>query len=79
MRSRKDNSIYKGISNNPDRREVEHNRGQCRSSKARVPWELFYVEVCSDRKKAREKEKYYKSGIGRETLKELLKMVDNPR
>jgi putative endonuclease len=78
LKSKKNNSIYKGISDDPNRREKEHNQGRNRSTKSGVPWELFYVEVYSNRIEARKKEKYYKSGIGRETLKELLNIIDNP-
>lgn len=79
LRSEKDNSLYKGISNDPSRREKEHNQGKNLSTKSKIPWELDYVEVCKDRKEAREKEVYYKTGSGRETLKELLKLINIPR
>jgi len=36
------------------------------------PLKLIYVEQFNSREEAREKEKYYKSGKGREELKKLL-------
>lgn len=78
LRSERDNTIYKGLSNDPDRREGEHNLGKNKSTKNKTPWKLFYVEVCEDRKEARNRELYYKSGAGREILKELLNLIVNP-
>jgi putative endonuclease len=34
-----------------------------------MPFELVYVDECSSRSEARTREKYLKSGIGREFLK----------
>ncbi len=70
--SRKDGWLYIGISSDVQKRLVEHNRGYNRSTKSRVPFELFYVEECSSRLKAREREKYLKSGKGREFLRSRL-------
>lgn len=79
LRSEKDGTIYKGILDNLSKREKEHNQGKNKSTKSKLPWKLFYVEICDNRGMAREREIYYKSGIGRETLKELLILIDNPR
>ena len=72
IRSEKDGQIYKGISKNVEKRLEWHNAGKTKSTKGYRPWELVYVEKIGDLKKARKKEKYYKSGIGREKLKELI-------
>ena len=34
-----------------------------------MPWKILYFEEVSDRASARQKEKYYKSGVGKEFLK----------
>ena len=67
------NYIYVGFTNNLTRRLSEHNNGKNRSTKAYKPFVLIYLEQTESREEARKKEKYYKSGIGKEFLKSLLK------
>lgn len=62
---------YTGITNNLERRLYEHNLGKMKSTKARKPYIIIYSEICSDRITARSKEKYLKSGIGREFIKNI--------
>ena len=71
LRSLKDSALYIGISGNPKKRLSEHNSGMTRSTRMRRPFVLIYSELCHDRKSAREREKYFKSGCGRELLKGL--------
>jgi putative endonuclease len=59
------------MSQNPDGRLKTHNKGKTSSTRSRVPFVLILKETCNSRKDAREKEKYYKSGKGREILKKL--------
>ena len=65
--------IYVGMTNDLDRRIKEHNMGQNRSTKAYKPFELILKEEYATRDEARKREKYLKSGIGKEFLKKLLK------
>ena len=65
-------SFYVGISQNPHKRLKEHNAGMSKYTKGRRPYKLVYIEVCPNRQFAREREKYYKSGSGRERLKEFI-------
>ena len=55
-----------------DRRLKEHNEGKNRSTKGFAPFELVHVEEFEERTEARKREKYLKSGIGREFVKTLL-------
>ena len=71
IKSEKDGRIYVGISSNVDRRLEEHNRGKTRSTKGYLPWFLIYMESADDRIAARRREKYLKSGVGKEFLKNL--------
>jgi len=57
IKSTAHNYIYVGFTNNLTRRLSEHNNS----------------EQTESREEARKKEKYYKSGIGKEFLKSLLK------
>ncbi len=61
--------IYVGLTDNLDRRINQHNKGQNRSTKAYKPFELIYTEEFKTREEARAREKYLKSGVGKEFLK----------
>ena len=50
-----------------------HNNGYERTTKPYIPFELIYIEECPDRLHARKREKYWKSGIGKETLRNIRK------
>ena len=64
--------IYVGFSSNLEKRLIEHNSGKTKSTKGYRPWKLLYFEEVPNRALARQKEKYYKSGVGKEFLKSLL-------
>ena len=69
LKSLKDGTLYVGLTNNVERRVTQHNNGQQRSTRSHVPYRLLLVEEHETRADAREREKYYKTGIGREALK----------
>ncbi len=76
LRNSRTGEFYKGITDNIDRRIGEHNNGKTFSTKNRGPFELVYVQISGDRQEARGWEKFFKSGIGRETIKELAAMLE---
>ena len=65
------NYIYVGLTANLERRLSEHNFGRNKTTKPYLPFTLIHFEEYSTRTEAREKEKYYKSGIGKEKLKSI--------
>ena len=65
------NYIYVGLTDNVARRLKQHNKGYNRSTKPYAPYELLFTQVCVDRAEARQLEKYYKSGCGKEYLYRL--------
>jgi len=69
LRSHKDTSLYIGLTNNLARRLMQHNKGQARSTRTRAPFELLLSEPFSTREAARSRERFYKTGFGRELLK----------
>ena len=71
LKSLKDKNLYIGISQNPEKRLREHNLGMTKSTKLRRPFKIIFKEIAGTRIEARIKEKYYKSGIGREFLKNI--------
>jgi putative endonuclease len=72
LHSKKDGKLYIGLTNNISRRIEEHNSGRVSATKGRRPLVLVHLENYLDRKQAVEREKFFKSGQGRELLKDLL-------
>ena len=66
-----DKRIYVGFTADLNRRLKEHNAGKNSSTKGFLPWHLIYKEVQATRLAARAREKYLKSGVGKEFLKSL--------
>jgi putative endonuclease len=61
--------FYVGMTTNVEKRCLEHNSGRTRSTKAYIPWILFFVEEYPSRTEARAREKYLKGGSGKEYIK----------
>jgi putative endonuclease len=71
IKSDVDGRIYVGFSLDVEKRLKQHNAGKTTSTKGYRPWKLIYTEEVAGRIAARAKEKYYKSGIGKDFLKSL--------
>lgn len=74
IKSKIDGRLYKGFTNNLERRLKEHNFGKNKTTAPYKPWSLVYNEGFETRKEARKREKYLKSGAGREFLKNILNL-----
>ena len=72
IRSLANRNLYVGICKNLTSRLREHNAGKNRYTKGVRPWEIVHSEKFPDWSTARAKEKYYKSGVGKEELKRKL-------
>ncbi|KMQ70880.1 GIY-YIG nuclease family protein [Chryseobacterium koreense] len=72
IKSRLNGHLYKGQTENLEKRLSEHNAGRNRSTRPFLPWELVYFEKFETREEAVLREKYFKSGSGREFLKKVL-------
>jgi len=68
----KDNEHYIGYTNNLKKRLEEHNAGKNFSTKSRMPLKLIYFEACLNEDDAKQREKYFKSTIGRRYLSKRL-------
>ena len=65
------NYIYVGLTNNLSRRLLEHNKGSNKTTRPYCPFDLIHSEEFLTRSQAREREKYLKSGIGKDFLRNL--------
>ena len=72
IRSICNGDLYVGICKDVARRVKEHNAGKNRYTKGLRPWTLAFTETFPSWETARKKEKYYKSGSGKEELKRKL-------
>jgi len=72
IRSEKNGDLYVGICADIEKRVNEHQKGKNRYTKGLRPWSLVHIEEFPDWSSARVKEKYYKSGSGKELLKKIL-------
>ena len=65
------NYIYVGLTSNLANRILRHNRGYEKTTKPYRPFRVIYTEEYLTRIQARKREKYFKSGVGKEFLREL--------
>ena len=64
--------MYIGMTSNLEQRLERHNKRQNKTTKPYAPFKLIYTEEVETRIMARQREKYLKSGIGREFLKKII-------
>lgn len=72
LKSQKDGRLYKGQTSDLNERIKQHNSDKTKSTKGFMPWELVYFETFQTREEAVFREKYLKTGSGREFLKKIL-------
>ncbi|MFC5193705.1 MULTISPECIES: GIY-YIG nuclease family protein [Bizionia] len=73
LKSEVDGRRYKGHTDNIASRLLEHNSGKTKSTKGYIPWELVYFESFKTREEAIERERFFKTGVGREFIKNKIK------
>ena len=71
IRSDVRNYTYVGLSDDVERRVVQHNAGYERTTRPYRPFYLILVEAYPTRVEVRKREKYLKSGVGKEYLRSL--------
>ncbi len=72
LKSNKDGKHYTGYTNDLKRRMLEHNSGLSIYTKYRGPFVIIYYEACLSEEKAKQREVYLKSGMGKRYLKNRL-------
>ena len=73
LRSDADSGLYIGYSSDLRKRIAQHKRGAALATSYRGPWKLIYYEAYLDQADAIGREKFLKSGSGRNFLKRQLK------
>ena len=71
IKSLSKNYIYVGLTANTERRIAEHNDKKEKTTRSYAPFRTILREEYDTRIKARERERYLKSGVGKEYLKSL--------
>ena len=75
LRSKKDNKLYIGSTNNLKRRFAEHNNGKVFSTKSRFPFELIYYEAYKSENDVRKRESNLK--LRSKAFAQLKKRIQN--
>ena len=73
IRSQTRNYIYVGLTDNLNRRFLQHNKKLNPVTRAYAPFDLIWTGQYATRAEARKKEKYLKSGVGKQFLRGLKK------
>ncbi len=68
LKSEKDGIRYVGSGKDALERLKRHNKGDYRFTKGHRPWRLIYKEIFNTKTEAIKREKFLKSGKGREWL-----------
>lgn len=71
IKSIANNYTYVGLSEDPIKRLKQHNFGRTKSNCHYKPFKIIFTDGPFDLRTARDKEKYYKSGCGKEFLKSI--------
>lgn len=79
LQSQKDSGFYTGLTKDLSRRIREHNTGGVQATKARRPFVLLYSEHYTTRTEARAREKFFKTGEGREFRDSIARRKSIPR
>ena len=68
LRSINFNRQYVGFTSNIKNRLTQHNTGKTKSTKPYKPWKILMYEEYDSKEDAIAREKYLKSGVGREFI-----------
>jgi putative endonuclease len=75
IRSEKDDSYYKGFSEDPVKRLEQHNRGEATYTSIRMPWVLVYIEVFETKREALARE----INLKKYSIERIDKLIRSPK
>jgi putative endonuclease len=67
--------FYVGICTQVERRLTEHNSGKTKTTREKGPWKIVHVEEYDSWSAARTREKFLKSAIGRNWIKNKFSLL----
>lgn len=73
LKSKKDKHLYVGCTKNLKKRLILHNSGKVESTSARKPFSTIFYEAFIDRSDAFNRERWLKTGWGRNHLNNMLR------
>lgn len=73
LQSKKHDKLYIGYTTNLEKRVTKHNSGESLSTKPYMPYRLIFYEAFLNKKDAKAREEYLKSGWGWRSIKKLLR------
>lgn len=73
LKSLRDNKLYIGYTNKLKKRLEKHQQGKILSTKSRRPLKIIYYESYLSEEDAKKREKFFKTGWGRNYIKRNLK------
>ena len=56
IQSLKDRSYYKGFTENPSQRILQHNNKESHYTSHKIPWQLVYIEIFTEKRLALKRE-----------------------
>ena len=72
LKSLTDDRTYVGCTKDLENRIKEHNAGEVKSTKTRIPFVLWYREEYLDKYRAFKREQHFKTAWGRRQLRKIL-------
>ena len=69
LQSQKNKRYYYGCTKDLDRRLSEHDSGKSKAAKYMRPWKLVHIEKFSTLSESRKRERFFKSGKGRDYIR----------
>jgi putative endonuclease len=75
LKSNKKKTFYYGSTSDLEQRLFEHKSGKNQYTRSRTPWKLVYFEEFTTNPEAVQRERFFKSGQGRQYIKEKLKDI----
>ena len=74
LRSFKNGVHYVGMTENIQRRLIEHNAGKSKFTSGHTPWEIIYTEMAENFIEGRIREKYLKTSAGKKFYLKVIEM-----
>ena len=73
LKSKANDSLYIGYTSDLKKRIISHNNGKNKATKPFIPYNLIFYEAFIDKKDAKNREIYLKTGYGLRSIKKMLR------